>query len=211
MDTFLKKTFRYAQSHSGDTVENVFYGPYNSLLIKLFPLEENYTLGAKIAPTGEIDYFVVNKITKARRRDVRVEAGEGVVADEAEEEDIDLHPVFILEVKPSSHYTSNSTRKDADLRVRSRLQNIAHRSQELPVIWAISALGTRFAVYRCERLDNGDLEVTPSPISPDPTDLMDTAPQRWWSWDLMDPTGYAKFVEVSERVMQSVSQICVEN
>jgi len=64
-------------------------------------------------------------------------------------------------------------------------------------IHAVSAFGTSVAFYSLSKNDNDKLKPVPAAHTTD-EHLADVAPQEWWSHNILDPQGYAKFVQVVE-------------
>ena len=111
---------------------SLFYGPYNTLLTYLFLSTEHYMISplCKRPPEGwSIDFTTVFIVQKA------------------------FHLVFFLEIKPPGYYTHRSSRADSDNQMRTRFFELVD-VVDLPVIYGVSALGTRLCLYSYQRDSN---------------------------------------------------------
>ncbi|KIJ27500.1 hypothetical protein M422DRAFT_784871 [Sphaerobolus stellatus SS14] len=154
------------------TDESEYYGPYNTLLIDLFPHIEHFQVAPQfkgpITP-GSVDFTVVYIIMKRKV------------------------PVLFIEVKPFNHFEKDSTRAEADDQMRRKFRDFRSASLPLPKLFGISALGTRFSVY--EYIIETRALLPPS-ILPDPMTVNEVAPKERWNYELLEPAGEAKFREV---------------
>ena len=112
-------------------------------------------------------------------------------------------PVFIVQVKPPADFRLASKRREADLQLRQRVEDIAP-DLKIPALHDVSAFGTRIAFYKYH-LDSGRLELRN--ITPDPDVLTDTAPRGWWSYDILEQEGAQKFREVVDEVKTMCQQL----
>jgi hypothetical protein len=71
---------------------------------------------------------------------------------------------------------------------------LINASLPFPVLYGISAMGTKFAIYKYEKESTS---VTPLLIPRDPSGrINDTAPEVWWEFELMEPAGEQAFRDV---------------
>ncbi|KAF5386424.1 hypothetical protein D9757_006638 [Collybiopsis confluens] len=148
--------------------EGDYYGPYNSILNELLPHTERFQVSPEvkgpIAP-GSIDFtsvFVVHHIA----------GGEKL-------------PVLFLETKPANYYPRMGARAAADIEMRKRFALLVDRIR-IPVLYGISAIGTRICVYKYTK----DTNVLSPPLIPrDPAVINDTAPASRWNCDILEEEG----------------------
>ncbi|KAF8446711.1 hypothetical protein BGX38DRAFT_1270875 [Terfezia claveryi] len=64
------------------------------------------------------------------------------------------HPVFFVEIKASNHIRHMSTRKDADLQMRERFEELFD-DVKVETLYGISALGTKLCIYTASKETGG--------------------------------------------------------
>ncbi|KZT07352.1 uncharacterized protein LAESUDRAFT_651857, partial [Laetiporus sulphureus 93-53] len=158
------------------------YGPYNKLLYTLFPTDSDFIVSPKYLlgnNEGSADIIVSFEITLRQ------------------------HPVLIVQVKPPQHLLLNSTREAADRQIRLRLIDFSGRAL-LPVLYGISAIGTKLCFFEFEKASR---RMIPRRISGDPEFTIDVAPQKRWDSDVLEADGEqrrralaAKITEACERL-----------
>jgi hypothetical protein len=164
------------------TNENEFYAAFNSLLFSLFPPEEDYDICPQFnAVAGVIDFAVTHNAIRPI-------------------------PIFFIEIKVPSNLDHIAARALADGQMRQRFTAIrdAFTPIPLPALIGISAMGTRFSVYRYGT-DTG--HVAPPEIMPSGIFVTDTAPQGRWRYELMRRTGEHQLRLVVDEVKQMVLTI----
>ncbi|KAF8508541.1 hypothetical protein JB92DRAFT_2652209, partial [Gautieria morchelliformis] len=107
-------------------------------------------------------------------------------------------PVFFIEIKPPTHISTISDRKEAENQVRSRFVQLAHLVK-IPRIYGVSAMGKQLSYYAYEKASN-----TVDPVAlPDSTPfVIDTAPIERWGTNIMQDEGRDKFLAVVEEIKQ---------
>jgi hypothetical protein len=113
-------------------------------------------------------------------------------------------PVLILELRDPLDFIYISTRREADIQIRTRIGDLAER-WPLRTLHAISALGTRLCFYSVDTTDLANAEILPLPIAPHPTRINNCAPAERWEYNIMEEGGEAKL----RAVIQDVLQGCV--
>ena len=165
------------------TNEHDLYGPFGTLLYDLFPPAEGYQVSPQynLIP-GSIDYAIVYLVIQQR------------------------FPIFFVEIKTLLALNLASSRAEADDQMRTRFRDISNTFGHipLPTLIGISAMGTRFAVYR-HRTRNQS--ITPRPITSHPLYLTNTAPLQRWSYDLMEDAGEAELRAIANEVKEMVLAI----
>lgn len=171
-----------------ETIENKFYGLYNSILYECFPstqftvIPQYVTADAQTGGIGAIGDFAITYVIEP----LHIES-----------------PVFFLEIKPPTHFDSIFCRKVAENQIRSRFSQLAHLVQ-VPKLYGISAIGRQLSYYTYERA-SGTME--PTALADSTTKVVDTAPSTRWSTNIMEETGYAKFLGVVQEIKQMVAAI----
>jgi hypothetical protein len=157
------------------TDETEYYGPYNSLLHFLFPFSDDYEVAPQfkgpITP-GSIDFTMIYVIQKKKM------------------------PVFFVEIKTESALLADSNRALADNQMRERFLVLRYRL-EIPKLYGISAMGTKFAVYEYEKATQ---KLLPEAIPADTLYLVNTAPEERWKHSILEPEGAAHFRSIVENV-----------
>ncbi|EAU85988.2 hypothetical protein CC1G_03011 [Coprinopsis cinerea okayama7 len=174
----LMQSFTYANQPQFATDESVFYGPYTRLLYHLFGVLGPY----EISP----QYHIPN----AARDVIDVVALFTV--------ELNKHPVFFIEVKPTASLNLDSKRKQADDQMRDRFRDLRH-TLITPRLPAVSAFGTRLCFYEYTVATNA---VVPAAIPADPLILNDVAPADRWDCDLLEADGAARFRQLVESVLE---------
>ena len=152
------------------TEESDFYGPFNSLLVELFPSSEHYQVSPQFKRIdGSLD-FTVQFIDHRRRI-----------------------PVFFLEVKAFRSLTLLSARGSADDQMRQKFREFASRTIPTATLYGLSAFGPQFCVYAFEPATRS---IDPPAIARDLVVVNDIAPEARWAYNLLEPAGEAKFREV---------------
>ena len=176
---YIVKQFDLANPSS--TLENEFYGPYNTLLHDLFPPTEHYQVAPQFRRcTGFVDYTVSFVIFK------------------------DGTPIFFVDIRPFIDLNRNNTRAEADDHMRDIFLDFS--SNRLPSkLIGISAMGTRFAVYE---FTPNDRRLKPDLIWRRPLEnFIDTAPKERWTDDITEESGGAKFKALANEAKQMASAI----
>ncbi|KAH8983293.1 hypothetical protein EDB92DRAFT_2106353 [Lactarius akahatsu] len=170
-----------------ETIENKFYGLYNTILIECFPstqftITPQYaTAGAQTGGPGAIDFAITYVI-----------------------ESLDLDsPVFFVEIKPPTHLPSLSARKDAENQIRTRFGQLAHLVR-VPKLYGVSAIGRQLSYYTYERA-GGTIE--PVALADSTSSIVDTAPIERWNTNIMQEEGRARFLAVVEEIKQMVRNL----
>lgn len=170
-----------------ETIENKFYGLYNTILNECFPstqftvIPQYVTSEAMTGGTGAIDFAITYVIEP-----LNIES-----------------PVFFLEIKPPTHFDSISCRKLAENQIRSRFSQLAHLVR-VPKLYGVSAIGRQLSYYTYERASGA---IEPTALADSTTSVVDTAPSTRWSTNIMEETGYAKFLGVVQEIKQMVAAI----
>ncbi|KIJ53221.1 hypothetical protein M422DRAFT_25682 [Sphaerobolus stellatus SS14] len=166
---------------NGATDESLFYGPYNTLLGFLFPPTDHYMITPqfKRPPEGwSIDFTTVFIVRKA------------------------FHPVFFIEIKPPADHARRSSRAAADGQMRTCFFDLVDAVQ-LPVLYGVSALGTRLCFYSYQSNDDA---LSPIRIDAKPLLMKDVTPADWWNIDLLSDEGVIKLTEVVNDVKAMVAR-----
>ena len=106
-----------------ETIENKFYGLYNSILTECFPstqftvTPQYVTEGAQTGGSGTIGFTIAYVV-----------------------ELLDLGPIFFIEIRPPTEFSSLSARRDANDQVRTRFRELADILQ-IPKLYGVSAFG----------------------------------------------------------------------
>ncbi len=167
------------------TIENKFYGLYNTILNECFPSTQftvtpQYpTVEAPAGGTGAID-FAISYVIEPLNLD---------------------SPIFFVEIKPPTHLPSISARKEAENQVRLRFMQLAHLVR-IPKLYGVSAIGRQLSYYAYERA-SGNVE--PVALADSSTSIVDTAPIERWDTNIMEEEGRAKFLAVVEEIKQMVA------
>lgn len=157
------------------TEESDFYGPFNSLLIELFPSSEHYQVSPQFKRTdGSPANFTVHFIAHRRRI-----------------------PVFFLEVRTFHSLTLLSARGSADDQIRQSFREFASGTIPTATLYGLSAFGPQFCVYA---LKSATRSIDPYAIARDLIVVNDIAPKARWAYNLLEPAGEAKFREVVNAV-----------
>ncbi|KAF8417044.1 hypothetical protein EV426DRAFT_624678 [Tirmania nivea] len=159
----------------GETDESRFYGPYNVLLTYLFPHNEKFVVVPQYKRPEQSKSVDFTTILVVRHKE---------------------HPVFFVEIKASDHIRHMSTRRDADLQMRERFEELFD-DVEVETLYGISALGTKLCIYTASK-ETGRL--LPRKILGDPEFLTDTAPINRWDVDIMTSSGEQRLREIVAEV-----------
>ncbi|KAI0029630.1 hypothetical protein K488DRAFT_55995, partial [Vararia minispora EC-137] len=95
------------------------------------------------------------------------------------------YPVLVLEIKPPHHLLLISTREVADRLIRRRLVDLSECSL-LPVLYGISAMGTKLCFYELEKASR---RMSPRRIFSDPRLITDVAPKVRWDCNVLEASG----------------------
>lgn len=173
-----------------ETIENKFYGLYNAILNECFPstqftvTPQYLTTEAQVGGIGAINFAITYVV-----------------------EPLDLEgPVFFIEIKPPTHLSSISTRKDAENQVRNRFGQLAHLVR-IPRLYGVSAIGRQLSYHTYERASGA---VDPVVLADSTNVIADTAPIERWDTDIMQEEGCTKFVAIVEEIKKMVLDLwCV--
>jgi hypothetical protein len=153
--------------------EYYYYSPWNSVLGKLFDIDEGYMICPQYpVPTqGEKDTidFVVTLVVE-----------------------VNCALIFFLEIKAPKFFDNRSGRADADNQMRKRFQQLYDASPSQ--LHGFSVFGTLCCHYSLDKRIDGF--VVPRRVLPNTDHVNDTAPQEWWNVDILDQDGYEKFAKV---------------
>jgi hypothetical protein len=111
-----------------ETIENRFYGLYNSILNECFPstqftITPQYLLVEALAGGTDAIHFVITFVI----------------------EPLDLDsPIFFIEIKPPTHLPSLLACKEAENQVRTQFVQLAHLVQ-IPKLYRVSAIGRQLS------------------------------------------------------------------
>ncbi|KAI5123202.1 hypothetical protein M0805_003968 [Coniferiporia weirii] len=159
--------------------ESEWYGPINSLLGHLFPVQKYQIAPQYKGPVnpGSIDFttlYVVRYIQGKSK-----------------------HPVLFIEVKPAGHLSDLSNRAAADREMCERFGHLVE-ALVIPKLIGISTIGSRFSVYE---FDKAARTLVPAGIAPHPDYVSDIAPIARWADDFLDSAeGMGKFLEITQQV-----------
>ncbi|KAJ3387179.1 hypothetical protein HDU92_002055 [Lobulomyces angularis] len=161
--------------------EKEYYIPYNALLNTIFKLEDGYFVAPQLYPIDgrkaiyfSIEYFIYNTSGK---------------------------PIMFLEMKKTRDIHNISERVDADEQMRERY-TLLSKDVDIPILYGISAFGTRIAVYQFHKSSR---EVLPRELIPtDPSIVTDIAPIDGWKDDIIDEEGYNNFMIMVNEVKRMV-------
>jgi hypothetical protein len=153
---------------------NAYYGPWNSILFKLFDIDEGFTICPQYpvpARSNHTDFAITFVVERNRAA------------------------IFFLEIKPPEFFNSLSARADADNQMRRRLCQLYEASPS--ELHGFSVFGMRCCRYSLYKTD-GSIE--PKSIPSRPRYITDTAPKEWWNLDILDRDGYEEFSGVVQHV-----------
>ncbi|RDB17621.1 hypothetical protein Hypma_001064 [Hypsizygus marmoreus] len=154
-----------------------YYGPYNGLLAELFPSSEHFMIVPPHKHPGHphagVDDFPTSFIVRR-----------------------DEHPVFFVEIKPSSHLDTITTRNAADREMRERFEALSTRVK-IPTLYGISAIGTNICVYAYQT-ESG--EIAPRVIEKDARTVEDGVPVTRWRLDITTAEGEQRIWEIVNEV-----------
>jgi hypothetical protein len=165
--------------------EKEYYTPYDALLNEVFAINDGYFVSPQVYPLRRpdaIDFGVEYEIAFENPSD--------------DNNAIDT-PVMLLEVKKSTHFSKPSGRQEADEQIRERLSAM-RGSLRVPILIAISALGTKCCIYRYNWLTNR--VDPPMNIPQNASYVEDTAPQEWWDIDIATLDGRLDLNRVFDEV-----------
>ncbi|KAF8312893.1 uncharacterized protein EI90DRAFT_3137008 [Cantharellus anzutake] len=166
----------------GDVDESEYYGPYNGLLGELFP--------------GRSHFMVVPQYKRPRFPQFVDFTTIFIVQH-------NKHPVFFIEIKPSSHVDTIANRAAADDQMRERFESFAEQVS-IDTLYGISALGSRVCVYSYDRATR---RIVPAAIEKDASRVNDRAPAKWWGLDILEDDGEAHLRQVTTHVHQMCSTL----
>lgn len=164
------------------TDESEYYGPFNTLLGEVFPPSQHFQIAPQfkgpITP-GSVDFTTIYIVRKRKL------------------------PVMFIEIKTFINLDDMSTREQADNQMRDHFYRLAG-SIKIPILYGISAMGTRFCVYEYNKKTGA---LSPAAILRDPTFLLDVAPAVRWAHDLMEPAGEQVFKDIGDRIKLMCSDV----
>ena len=167
------------------THKSVLYGPFCSLLGELFPRTEGFMVHSQYNLIGgAIDFAIMS-----------FHIGQ-----------CDL-PIFFMEIKKFSSLNLDSARGEADNQMHERFGKILETfGDHLCKLTSISAMGTRFAIYKCITQD-GDIVITPAPVRYNPSICNNTVPWERWRYDVMQHDGEEKLKQLAREIKIMVLEI----
>ena len=180
-DEFILEQFESALP-LGEHDESQYYGPYATLLFKLFPANEHYMLVPQYKRPRQLESVDFTTIFLIQRR---------------------RHPVFFVEIKPAGHIHKDSSRGYADRQMRERADDLKD-DIEIPILYGVSAIGTKLCVYKYTK-DSRQLE--PELILGDTKIVIDTAPRERWDLDVLTDEGERKFRDLIGDVKRMCEQM----
>ena len=170
-----------------ETIENKFYGVYNSILHECFPpsqftvTPQYITAEAQAGGTGGTNSAISYVI-----------------------EPLDLDsPIFFIEIKPPTHLPSMSARKAADSQVRTRFVQLAHLVQ-IPRLYGVSAIGRQLCYYTYERASGA---IQPVALADSTSFVADTAPIERWNTNIMEEHGHVLFMMIVKEIKGMVREL----
>ncbi|KAF8462666.1 hypothetical protein JB92DRAFT_3068178 [Gautieria morchelliformis] len=169
-------------AHITETIQNKFFGLYNSILNECFPsphfmVTPQYTTAeAQPGGTGAIDFAITYVIELL-----------GVDS-----------PIFFIEIKPPTYLPSIAARQYAENQVRTWFKQLAHLVA-IPKLYGVSAIGRQLSYYTYERASG---TVEPIALADSISSVVDTAPIGRWNTNIMQEEGHAKFLAVVEEIKQ---------
>jgi len=110
----------------GEYDESRYYGPYNTLLNKLFPMEEHYMVIPQYKWPRQLETVDFTTIFLVQQRE---------------------HPVFFVEVKAAGHIHNDCIRAAADQQMREGVYALRN-DIEIPILYGISAIGIELCFYK---------------------------------------------------------------
>ena len=179
-DEFILEQFETAIP-LGEYDESRYYGPYNTLLTKLFPGEEHYMVVPQYKRPRQLESVDFTTIFLIQRR---------------------KHPVFFVEVKAAGHIHNDFSRAAVDQQMRERVYALRN-DIEIPILYGVSAIGTKLCFYKYTK----DQLLEPAPIPAHPAMMVDTAPRERWDVDLLTDEGERKFRDVIGDVKRMCEQM----
>ncbi|KAH9481476.1 hypothetical protein JR316_0006003 [Psilocybe cubensis] len=158
------------------TEERDFYGPFNSLLVDIFPSSEHY----QVSPQPKLNDGTLDL------------AVQFIVYHRAT-------PIFFLDIKAFRSLTLSSTRASADDQMRQTFRHFSSATIPSATFYGLSAFGPQFCVYS---LDTVTRSIDPPGVARDLTIVNDIAPENRWAYNLFEPSGEAKLREVVNAVKE---------
>ncbi|GBE84137.1 hypothetical protein BKA93DRAFT_372317 [Sparassis latifolia] len=174
---YILEQFKCIHPDTADEYE--FYGPYNTLLMDLFPPKEHFQVCPQ--PAQSLTSSTATNFAFVVKHHGR--------------------PVFFLHVKPGVHIKRLTDRVEADLQMRRWFEALVDECK-LPVLYSVSALGTRIAFYSCDR-ETGYID--PLSIERNLDRVTDTAPATHWNVDVQ--TGAPLMQESLRRIRTMLAEV----
>ncbi|KAF8523471.1 hypothetical protein BU17DRAFT_43782 [Hysterangium stoloniferum] len=166
----------------GEVDETEYCGPFNGLLLELFPGPEHFMIVPQYKrPTypQSIDFTTIFIVQRHK------------------------HPVFFIEIKPSGHLKTISGRSAADQQMRERFEALADQAV-IATLYGVSALGTQLCLYT---YDSAAGTITPEAIERNTKRVNDRAPAAWWDVDILAPDGEQRFREVVTNIKAMCNEL----
>ncbi|KAF8516328.1 hypothetical protein BU17DRAFT_92897 [Hysterangium stoloniferum] len=174
---------RFQRLPDDTTIENKFYGVYNTILTQecftedIFTVEPQYALPrAQVGGIGAIN-FVVSFVVE-----------------------VEDAPVLFVEIKPPTHLKYRATRTDADREMRSRFEELFEMCRT-PTLYGVSAMGKKLCIYK---LDVANYTIAPQQLPTSSMHVVDSAPESRWDLDITNQDGFQKFMEIVADVKRMV-------
>ena len=180
-DEFILEQFESALP-LGEHDESQYYGPYTTLLTKLFPANEHYMVVPQYKRPRQLESVDFTTIFVIQRR---------------------RHPVFFVEIKPAGHIHNYSSRAAADQQMRERV-NTLRNDIEIPILYGVSAIGTKLCFYKYTKSTR---QLEPKRLNDNDTFVVDTAPRERWDVDVLTDEGERKFRDVIGDVKRMCEQM----
>ncbi|KAF8885689.1 hypothetical protein CPB84DRAFT_124313 [Gymnopilus junonius] len=173
-DEFIALQFELVNSSTTDDCE--YSGPFNTLMLNLFPPASHYQvvpLPKRLHDSNEFSLFYIIK--------------KGTT------------PIFFLQVKTAVAINCPALRKEADEQMRDMFLEFASSCLAIPRLYGVSAMGTRVSVYE---YTPSNRRLTPPRILPQLDVVTDVAPSERWQYDIMEPQGEAKLKELVAEIKE---------
>ncbi|KAF8330647.1 hypothetical protein F5887DRAFT_356328 [Amanita rubescens] len=166
---------------SADASEVGFLGAYNALLCTLFHSNADFMV-VPCRPT--LSSSSPAKVTFVYEVVYGLDLGK---------------PVLVLQPNALGNLRDRSTREALDRQIRARMTKLSVNCP-MPVLYGISAVGSRFAFYTKPR----DEAILPQQIPADPGMTTDTAPLERWNCDILEREGEKQLRRVAKEIKAEV-------
>ncbi len=177
----IKNSFEVAATLSNN-IESDWYPPYNNLLANLFPDTDDFLVEPQFLENPKrnrdgIDYATIFVVQWKWK------------------------PVFFIDIRVPAFFPGRNT---VDRQMRRRFREF-DESIPVPTFYGVSAFGTRLSIYSYDKQKTKAIQ--PKYIPRKLNCFNDTAPENWWAFDILQPEGEAKLLEVVDYVKQMCKEI----